>query len=294
MYNFFNNPSSIYTSIKPYNLTTETKLGWSLEERDPKTIQAFMPIWEWLYKYYFRVQTSGWDNISSNQKVLLVGSHNGGLATPDMIMMIYEWFKRFGTEQPVYGLMHRSAWQVSPQIGQLAAKIGAIVAHPKMGYKALRSGASLLVYPGGAKDVFRPHYLRDRIYFDNNQAFIKLALREEVPIVPVISHGAHDTLIILADIYNIVKQLHDWGMPWLFGIDPEIFPIYLGFPWGVSIGPLPNIPFPVTVHTRVCPPIVFERYGREAACDREYVNACYEMVVSQMQQELDILVDGNL
>ena len=79
-------------------------------------------------------------------------------------------------------------------------------------------------------------------------------------------------------------------MPWFMGIDPETFPIYLGLPWGISFGPLPNIPFPVTIRTRVCPPIVFERYGREAACDREYVSACYNIVVSQMQQELDILV----
>ena len=290
--NFYQTFPSISTLPQRHNLKTKLKPGWSLEQRDPKTIQALMPLWEWLYKYYFRVQTSGWENIPSNQKVLLVGSHNGGLAAPDMMVMMYDWFRRFGTERPVYGLMHPSAWLVNPQIADLAAKVGAIVAHPKMGYKALRSGASVLVYPGGAKDVFRPHYLRDCIYFNNNQAFIKLALREEVPIVPVISHGAHDTLIVLADIYNIIKQFHDWGMPWFMGIDPEIFPIYLGLPWGISIGPLPNIPFPTTIHTRVCPPIVFERYGREAACDREYVNTCYQMVVSQMQRELDILVDG--
>ena len=291
MSNFYQSPSDISTAPKPYNLRKKNKLGWSLEERDPKTIQALIPLWEWFYKYYFRVQTSGWNHIRSNEKVLLVGSHNGGLAAPDMIMMMYDWFKRFGTERPVYGLMHPSAWKENLPFAQIAAKVGAIVAHPKMGYKALRSGASVLVYPGGAKDIFRPHYLRDRIYFDNNQAFIKLALREEVPIVPVISHGAHDTLIVLADIYDIVKKLHDCGMPWFLGIDPEIFPIYLGLPWGVSIGPLPNIPFPVTIHTRVCPPIVFERYGRQAACDREYVNACYKMVVSQMQRELDTLVN---
>jgi hypothetical protein len=46
----------------------------------------------------------------------------------------------------------------------------------------------------------------------------------------------------------------------------------------------------VPIYTRVCPPIVFERYGREAASDRHYVNECYELVVSQMQQELDNLI----
>ncbi|MCC5628713.1 acyltransferase family protein [Nostoc sphaeroides CHAB 2801] len=266
------------------------KPGWSLDERDPKFIESLMPLLGFFYDYYFRVQTSGWDNIPPQEKVLLVGSHNGGLAAPDMGMMMYDWFRRFGVEQPVYGLMHPKAWQVSPPLAQLAAKAGAIIAHPKMAYTALRSGASVLVYPGGAEDVFRPHYLRNKIYFAGRQGFIKLALRENVPIVPVISWGAHDTLIVLADCYKIVQQLHEWGMPWLLGIDPEVFPIYLGLPWGLAIGPLPNIPLPMSMYTQVCPQIVFQRYGSEAASDRHYVNECYELVVSQMQQELDRLV----
>ncbi|ALF54942.1 glycerol acyltransferase [Nostoc piscinale CENA21] len=270
--------------------TLEKKLGWSLDERDPQFIKSMMPLLGFFYRYYFRVQTSGWHHISPQQKVLFVGSHNGGLSAPDMLMMMYDWFQRFGVEQPVYGLMHPRVWEVAPPLAQLAAKMGAIMAHPKMAYSALRSGASVLVYPGGAEDVFRPHYLRNKIYFAGRQGFIKLALRENVPIVPVISTGAHDTLIVLADIYKIVNQFHEWGMPWLLNIDPVVFPIYLGWPWGLAIGPLPNIPFPVSIHTQICPPIIFERYGREAASDRNYVDECYELVVSKMQYQLDQLV----
>jgi hypothetical protein len=35
---------------------------------------------------------------------------------------------------------------------------------------------------------------------------------------------------------------------------------------------------------------VFARYGKEAASDRIYVNECYELVKSKMQQELDSLI----
>jgi 1-acyl-sn-glycerol-3-phosphate acyltransferase len=266
------------------------KPGWSLNHRDPQAIEAMMPLWSWLYHSYFRVQTSGWQHIPLDKKVLLVGSHNGGLAAPDMGMMMYDWFRRFGSDRPVYGLMHPHAWQGFASLANWVEKIGAVMAHPKMAIAALQSGASVLVYPGGAKDVFRPHHLRNQIYFAENQSFIKLALREHVPIVPVISHGAHDTLFVLTDIYPWVKQLHDQGMPWLFGIDPIVFPIYLGLPWGIAFGPLPNIPLPVQIHTRVCPPIVFERYGREAASDRAYVNTCYKKVLTEMQSALDQLI----
>lgn len=265
------------------------KPGWSLDLRDPTVIQNWMPYWGWFYQHYFRVQTSGWEHVPEGQ-ALFVGSHNGGLAAPDMVMMMYDWFRRFGVERPMYGLMHPHVWRVYPPLAALAAQVGALEAHPKMAIAALQQGASVLVYPGGAQDVFRPHHQRHRIHFAGRQGFIKLALRSQVPIVPAISLGAHDTLMVLADFYPQIKQLNEWGMPWLLNLDPQVFPIYLGLPWGLSVGPLPNFPLPVQIHTRVCPPIVFERYGAEAAGDRAYVAACYEQVQTQMQQELDRLV----
>lgn len=264
--------------------------GWSLSKRDPKFIESFMPVWEWLYRYYFRVQTSGWHHIPDSGQVLLVGSHNGGMPSPDLHMTAYDWFRRFGAERPVYGLMHRYAWEISPFTADFAQKIGAIRAHPKVASAALDIGASLLVYPGGQYDMFRPHSQRHKIHFAGSKGFIRLALRKSVTIIPVISVGAHDTLIILGDIYEQIKQLNKWGLPWLLNLDPGVFPIYLGLPWGLAIGPLPNIPFPVKIHTRVCAPIIFERYGEEASNDREYVAKCYELVYTKMQQDLDCLV----
>ena len=221
---------------------------------------------------------------------MLVGSHNGGLAAPDMVMTMYDWFRNFGTQRPSYGLMHPHAWKMNSAIAQLAAQTGAIVAHPKMAIAALESKASVLVYPGGAQDVFRPHRDRDKINLAGRTGFIKLALKYHVPIIPIISTGAHDTLIVLADFYEQAKQLHRWGMPWLLNLDPQVFPIYLGLPWGIAIGPLPNIPLPVPIRIRVCPPIWFERYGKKAAGDRNYVKSCYELVLTQMQQQLNSLI----
>jgi 1-acyl-sn-glycerol-3-phosphate acyltransferase len=263
--------------------------GWSLEERKPDVIKSWMPVWEWLYRHYFRVQTEGWHHIPPEGKMLIVGSHNGGSASPDTSMFMYDWFRRFGYERLVYGLMHPLAWKV-PVFAQAAAQVGAVMAHPKMAARALQRGATVLVYPGGAEDMFRPYSLRDRIHFAGRKGFIKLALREEVPIVPIISHGAHDTLMVLADFHKQVRQLEEWGFPQWLHPDIPVFPIYLGLPWGLAIGPLPNIPLPVQIHTRVCAPIVFERYGRKAARDRDYVNACYEKVRIQMQLELDDLI----
>jgi 1-acyl-sn-glycerol-3-phosphate acyltransferase len=264
--------------------------GWSLEEREPQFIESLMPLWEWFYRYYFRVETDGWHHIPLNQQVLIVGSHNGGLAAPDMVMMIYDWYRLFGTNSLTYGLMHPYMWTYYPFLADLAVKIGAIVAHPKMAIAALAKGANVLVYPGGAEDVFRPHCQRNKINLAGRKGFIKLALKAEIPIIPAISYGAHDTLFVVGNFYPQLKQLHQWGMPWPFDIDPLVFPVYLGLPWGLGIGPLPNFPLPMKIHTRIGKPIIFERMGREAANDRVYVDQCYDLVVATMQQELDLLV----
>ena len=80
--------------------------GWSLEERDPQVIEWLLPYQEWFYDYYFRVKSDGWQHVPSEGAVLFVGSHNGGVAAPDMVMAMVDWFRRFGTQRPAFGLMH--------------------------------------------------------------------------------------------------------------------------------------------------------------------------------------------
>jgi 1-acyl-sn-glycerol-3-phosphate acyltransferase len=275
--------------MKHHGHTVVHRPGWSLDHRNPHIIQAFQPLWGWFYEHYFRVQTEGWEQVPEGQ-VMFVGSHNGGMAAPDMFMMLYDWFKRFGTDRLIYGLMHPKVWMVYPPLAFLAERAGAIAAHPKMALAALDRNASILVYPGGAQDVFRPFSQRNQIHLADRKGFIKIALQRHLPIIPAVSWGAHTTLLVLADIYPFMQHLHAQGMPWLLGIDPEVFPIYLGLPWGLAIGPLPNVPYPRSIATRVGAPIYFDRYGENAARDRAYVDACYQQVHHQMQQELNILI----
>ncbi len=277
-------------ALKATLAPSNTLTGWSLDDRNPEVIQRLLPLIGWFYRNYFRVKADGWEHVPKAGKLLLVGSHNGGLASPDTVMTIYDWFQHFSSDRPAYALMEPKMWRAFPGVARLAAQVGALQAHTRMALKALDHNAAVLIYPGGARDVFRPHSLRDQVCFFGHKGFVKLALRKEVPIVPVISWGAHDTLIVLADLYPQVKQFHQWGLPWLLDIDPGVFPIYLGLPWGLAVGPLPNIPLPIPLHIRVCPAIAFERYGDVAAKDFDYVDECYERVRRTMQQELDRLI----
>jgi 1-acyl-sn-glycerol-3-phosphate acyltransferase len=264
--------------------------GRSLADRDPAHIDRMLPFLDWLYHHYFRVKTDGWEHVPAQGPMLIVGSHNGGLAAPDTLMMTYDWLRRFGSQRPAYALMDPRIWRVLPTLGRMGSWVGCLRADSPAGVRALRQGFPLLVYPGGARDVFRPRRLRHRICFFGQKGFIKLALREEVPIVPAISYGAHDTLWVLEDFYEIAdtwRRQQTWD--WPLGIDPGTLPLYLGLPWGITLGPWPHLPLPVPLHTRVCPPITFPRYGLAAAQDGDYVDACYNQVLETMQQSLDQL-----
>ena len=262
--------------------------GTSLKDRDPMAIEQLMPVLDWFYQHYFPVDTQGLETIPEGP-FLMVGSHNGGLGAPDMFMLMNAWFQRFGPEPRVYGLMNAKMWTGYPALARLAARVGAVQATPKLAIAALRSGGSVLVYPGGARDVYRHYSLRHQIFLNGNLAFIKLALREQVPIVPVVSVGAHDTLKVMGDLYPLLKRLHAKGMPWLLGIDPEVWPVFLGMPWGLGVGPLLNIPWARPIHLRVGEPI--ELGGNAASAkDVNFVMRCYDKVHAHMQMHLNHLV----
>ena len=55
----------------------------------------------------------------------------------------------------------------------------------------------MLVYPGSDLDTFRPFRDRDKIVLGGRKGFLELALRERVPIVPVVTAGTHEQIIVL-------------------------------------------------------------------------------------------------
>jgi 1-acyl-sn-glycerol-3-phosphate acyltransferase len=257
---------------------------------DPQLIQFLTPLWAWAHRHYFQVSSEGWEHVPAQGPVLFIGSHNGGLAAPDMHMAIHEWYQRQGLERPIRGLAHPKLWRVYPLLAHLAAGVGAIPAHPRLARAALARGSSLLIYPGGAEEACRPHRQRDRVDLQGRTGFLRLALEFDLPLLPVVSWGSHDTLLILEDLYPLARALQRRGwLRWPLGIDPEVLPLYLGLPWGLMLGPIPNLPLPAPIRLSIGAPIQLERRGVDASRDRGYVQACSQLVEATMQCQLDQL-----
>ena len=251
-----------------------------LDARDPEFIRYQLP-GMWLFStVYFRAEITGFERVPEEGPVLFVGNHSGGNMTPDSMVFMLGFNTYFGVERPIYALAHSlvTSW---PVVGRLAKKWGIITAGPNAASAALKTGASVLVYPGGDVDTHRPWTARHEIRFDGRRGFLRLAKKAGVPIVPVVSVGGQDTYLPLTDGRAAAKLLRLDKLARL-----KVLPVSLALPWGVNVGDfLGHIPLPAKIRMEVMEPIdVNERFG-ERADSKE----AYDYVVTRMQEALTAL-----
>jgi 1-acyl-sn-glycerol-3-phosphate acyltransferase len=257
--------------------------GLSLDRRDPAYIRDLMPIQEALFRYYFRVDARGFERAPRGESFLMVGNHNGGVAAPDTGMTLHAWCLERGVDAPSYALIHPGIFKC-PYLNVHAQKVGGIAATARMAVKAIETRAPLFIYPGGGDDAYKPYEDRHLISFYGQDAFIRLALRFGLAIVPVISIGAHETLIVLD---NGRARARLWNLDQL-GI--ERLPLTWSFPFGLAVGTPFTVPFPSRIGIEMGEPIRFAEKGAKAAGDAALVKRCYDTVVTTAQAIMDRLV----
>ena len=200
-----------------------------LDERDPDFIRERLPLMWLIASIWYRGEVRGLGNIPESGPVLLVGNHSGGNMTPDTIIFTLAFSTYFGVERHFYQLAHNLVLSM-PTLGSLR-KFGTVAASPKNSEKALESGAALLVYPGGDYEVHRPTWERNRVDFGNRKGFIRLALEQNVPLVPVVSIGGQETALFLSRGAGLARLL---ALDRVFRL--KVLPISLAVPWGLNIG----------------------------------------------------------
>ena len=135
-----------------------------------------------------------------------------------------------------------------PALGWLR-KFGTVAASPDNARKALVCGAALLVYPGGDYEVHRPSWQRNRVDFGGRKGFIRLALEQDVPIVPVVSIGGQETALFLTRGERLARCSRSTA---LFRL--KVLPISLALPWGLNVGDmLGHIPLPAKITIETLP-----------------------------------------
>jgi 1-acyl-sn-glycerol-3-phosphate acyltransferase len=167
-----------------------------------------------------------------------------------------------------------------PGLGMLR-KYGTVAASPENAHKALESGAALLVYPGGDYEVHRPSWEGNRVDFGGRKGFIRLALEQDVPIVPVVAIGGQETALFLSRGDRLARML---------GLDKalrlKVLPISLALPWGLNVGDmLGHLPLPAKITVEALPPIDLRaEFGEDPDLDE-----VYDHLMRLMQETLDAL-----
>lgn len=255
----------------------------SLENRDPETIERWWRVLGPLAHAWFRPVVRGLDRIP-NGPVLYVGNHNGAVSW-DTFTFFGEVYERKGLDALPYGLGHSVAMSL-PLSHQFFVPLGAVRASHENACRLLDAGKKVIVYPGSDYDAFRASRDRNRVIFGPRRGYIRLALRADVPIVPVVSAGAHEVFFVLDDGRWIAKALRLDRL-----VRAKAWPITLSIPWGLTIGPpMIYLPWPAKFYQEALEPIRFEQSGLEAAANDGYVEYCHRQVISRMQTAMDDLV----
>ena len=253
--------------------------------RDPELVTLLCDLFRVLGRHYFHLRVEGVERVPPGP-VLLVANHSGGLLPSEGFFIALAIHDQFGADRAVYPLAHDFLFE-SPTLRRYAARLGMLRAGHESAMHVFAAGACVLVYPGSDMDTFRPFRDRNRVVLAGRKGFVKLALRAGVPIVPVVTAGTHEQLIVLARGDRLARLLHAhaWART-------EVLPIVLDVPWGVTSGFVPYLPLPAQTTQAFLPAIRWPQLGPQDADRPEIVDRCYAEVEAAMQAGLDRIVRG--
>jgi nucleoside-diphosphate-sugar epimerase/1-acyl-sn-glycerol-3-phosphate acyltransferase len=239
---------------------------------DKEYIAAYgRTLFNFLSRYYWRIEMSGADHIPRSGRAVLAGIHRGfmpfdGVMALHGIVQATGRFPRF--------LIHPTLIKFPFQFNFMT-KLGGIIACQENADYVLQHDELLGVFPEGIQGAFtlyREAYRVGDLFRDD---FVRMALRNHSAIVPFVTVGS-------AEIFPILKRIR-WRW-WKRYTEWPFFPLTLTFP-------LLPLPLPSKWHTQFLPPLHVERqYPPETANDAATVRAISQTVRCQMQEAIDSML----
>ena len=167
--------------------------------RSERVFDALQPVLDFYYRYWFRVEVEGIENVPSEGGALLTSNHSGALP-PDAPMIMQAIRHEHASPRPVY-MLAEHWFKGYPGVGMLTNKIGVVPAHPANAQRLLADEERLaLVFPEGQKGSRKLYWQRYRLRRFGRGGFVRTAMRAGVPIVPIAVVGAEDAMPIFAHV----------------------------------------------------------------------------------------------
>lgn len=188
-----------------------------------------------------RLYVDGLENLPRDGRFLLVGNHTTA-GWPEIVLTPYFVHRELGVH--VRGLASRQLADMRGIGREALEAAGAVVGDPEIGAELMREEETLLVFPGGGRDMLKFKGEEYRLSWEGRSGFARLAIAHDYPIVPVGLVGGDDVYHMLVErdgawermTRGIGQRLHGVngvGIPLARGMGPTMVPrpqrMYLRF-----------------------------------------------------------------
>jgi 1-acyl-sn-glycerol-3-phosphate acyltransferase len=160
---------------------------------------------DFYYRYWFRCEVEGVENVPATGGCLLVSNHSGAL--PPDAAMIGKAIKEEHAHPRPLNITVEHFFKGYPGFSMLLPKIGCVAAHPANVHRLLHDEEQLvLVFPEGRKGTEKLFKDRYKLRRFGRGGFVEAAMRARVPIVPVCVVGAEEAAPIFAHM-SLLQRL---------------------------------------------------------------------------------------
>lgn len=228
-------------------------------------------------KRYHRFEVAR-DSPLPDEPCMVVCNHGFGGIVDLNVAAVAVAMRSSGNDRPLTFLIHQIAWILGA--GKLVELGGGRKACRAAAEDAIANGHHLVVFPGGDIDAGKAFRDRNTITFAGRSGFARLARDLGVPIVPIVTAGAGESLYVLSDGTKLAQRL---GISKTLRV--KAMPVSVSIPWGISFGLtglVPYLPLPTKLATAVLSAVY------PSAEDDPDVLA--RTILDQMQTRLDELV----
>lgn len=183
--------------------------GWDPFGFDPDALERFLPAVHALYRYYFRVQTFGIENVPKG-RALLIANHSGQIPV-DGMMIATSLLVDAQPPRLVRAMIEK--WVPTlPFVSSFFASVGQVVGTPSNARALLQRDDLLMVFPEGSRGISKTYDRRYQLE-PFGQGFMRLALETRTPIVPIAVIGAEEQLPSLYNARRLARLLRMPALP---------------------------------------------------------------------------------
>lgn len=229
---------------------------------------------------YFRAEVQGMEKVPGG-RAMIVGNHNAGIVFLEPFMMGAEWYRQRGEDDPLYFLTHDAMVSI-PVLRNMLLRFGCVRASVENSRRLFEEGHKLVVFPGGNHEAFRKYSDRHSIDFGGHKGFARLAVETDVPVVPMLFIGGHETFFVLHRGERLGRLLRSERI-----LRSRSFPVAIALPWGVMVGPFFHFPLPAKSTIEFGEPFTPSGVTRRNASRDRKVDAVYTETVQRLQDMMD-------